>query len=335
LKRALQLSAIVALTVFLIWLFLKNANLREVWSILRATNLAWLTVAVVVNLTTLFFRTVRWRTLLDPDDPPPFYATFFANTVGYMLSAVLPIRAADVARPALLSRRTHHRFSGALGSVLTERILDLASILLLFITFAIRRWAAYTGNPATRELWFYMIQPATIVCCSILAALAFFVIGIRFFSSTIRRMHAAVAVVIPRRFRPAWMNFFDAFVQSLEISRHRGAFAKVLFCTAGVWFCLTTQFAFTILAMHRWLPFDASFFVTGATTVGLAVPTPGGIGGVHKVAQFVLTRFYGFDNDSAVAAAVLFHLVGTLPVIVLGLSLFIAEGLRWKDVTRA
>src|SRR5256885_4582560 len=50
-------------------------------------------------------------------------STFFANTVGYMLSTVLPIRAGDVARPALLARRTNVRFAGALGTVLTERIL--------------------------------------------------------------------------------------------------------------------------------------------------------------------------------------------------------------------
>jgi len=32
---------------------------------------------------------------------------------------------------------------------------------------------------------------------------------------------------------------------------------------------------------------------------------------------------------------VLFHLVGSLPVVIVGTSLFIAEGLRWRDVTRA
>ena len=39
-------------------------------------------------------------TILDPTDPPPFYSTFFANAVGYMLSTILPVRAGDIARPA-------------------------------------------------------------------------------------------------------------------------------------------------------------------------------------------------------------------------------------------
>ena len=66
--------------------------------------------------------------------------------------------------------------------------------------------------------------------------------------------------------------------------------------------------------------------------LGLAIPTPGGIGGFHKACQLVLTRFYAFSIDSSVAVAVLFHLIGTLPVLTTGLFLFAREGLRWKDV---
>ena len=45
--------------------------------------------------------------------------------------------------------------------------------------------------------------------------------------------------------------------------------------------------------------------------------------------------FRSFDIDSSVATAVLFHLVGTLPVVVSGVVLLLREGLRWKDLTEA
>ena len=98
----------------------------------------------------LIFRTIRWRVLLASPKPPGFYPTFFANTTGYMLSTVLPIRAGDVARPALLARRTNVRFAEALGTVLTERILDLFSILALFIWFAAMRWNAFPNERRRR-----------------------------------------------------------------------------------------------------------------------------------------------------------------------------------------
>jgi uncharacterized protein (TIRG00374 family) len=334
LKRILQLAFIAALTVFFLWLFLRNANLADVWTLLQTTSIGWVAIGFVANFCALLLRTVRWRTILDADDPPPFYATFFANTVGFMLSIVLPIRAADVARPALLARRTTHRFAGALGTVLTERVLDLTTILLLFVTFAVLRWNQFSHDPRAAR-WFFIVKTGAIASAVLLAALTFLVTGLFFFRHVIRRMHEALGQLLPKRFRAPWMQFFDSFASTTELANHPRTFIKVLFCTAAIWLCLTAQFWFATQAVHHPLPFDSSFFVTGVTTVGLAIPTPGGVGGFHKACQLVLVNFYGFSVDLSVAVAVLFHLIGTAPVLVTGLILFAKEGLQWRDVTTA
>jgi uncharacterized protein (TIRG00374 family) len=334
LKRILQIAVIAALTILFLWLFLKNANLRQVGAILKTTSYGWVALGFAANALALVFRTMRWRTILDPDDPPPFYATYFANTVGYMLSTILPIRAGDVARPALLARRTSLRFSGALGTVLTERVLDLTTILGLFVYFALRRWNEFSHDPAIAK-WFYIVRAGAIAAAALLAVLWFFLIGLYFFRGFIRRMHEGLGRILPKRFREGWMHFFDTFADTIRIANHRAALVKIVLCTIGVWACLTSQFWLGTKAVHHPLPYDSSFFVTGVTTVGLAIPTPGGIGGFHKACQLVLTRFYGFDVDSSVAVAVLFHIIGTLPIIVTGLILFAREGMHWKDVTPA
>lgn len=328
-KRTLQITAIVAITILFLYLFLRNANLEDVWRILKSTDPKWLAIGLLVNFSALLFRTARWRILLDPDRPPPLYATFFATTVGYMLSTILPIRASDVARPVLLARRTNTRFSGALGTVLMERVLDLYFILMLFIVFAFRRWNEFSQNE-----WFFVVRVGAIASAVLLALLTTFIVGMHLFRDVIRRAHEFIGRVIPKRFRDPWMHFFDTFASTLEIARNLRAFGLVLLCTCGIWFCLTSQFIFTVLALHHPLPWDSSIFVTGITTVGLAIPTPGGVGGFHKACQLVLTHFYGFDIDSSVATAVLFHVVGTLPVLVAGLFLFVHEGLKWRDVTK-
>jgi uncharacterized protein (TIRG00374 family) len=332
-KQLFRAIFVLALTAFFLWLFLRNANLQAVGSILRSASPAWLTAAVIVNIFALLFRTIRWRTLLDPDDPPPFYATFFANTIGYMASSLLPIRASDFARSALLARRTVHRFSGAIGTVLAERVLDLGSILLLFVYFALRRRGELTSNPQTAQWFNYLVVPAAIVASVILAALTTLMISVYFFGSRIRRWHEALGRFVPTRFRSSWMHFFDTFAATLEILHHRSALRTVLLSTVGVWACLSGQIYLSAKALRLALPFDASFFITGASTIGLAVPTPGGVGGIHKVCQFILTRFYLMKNEPAVAAAVLFHLVGTVPVVVIGVALFAREGLHWRDLS--
>lgn len=298
---------------------------------MRSIDPFWLALGLLVNFAALIFRTYRWRMLIDAENPPPFYPTFFANVVGYMLSTVLPIRAGDVARPALLARRTSVRFSGALGTVLTERILDLYALLSLFIYFTAMHWNDFAADPRTAHA-FVLIQSGAIAAVCVIGGLTALVVGIYFFRVRMRRFHEWLARFVPKRFRAAWMNFYDAFVETLGLAERPAVFAKVLGFTGAIWFCLTAQFWIVTTGMHEHLPFDSSFFISGVTTLGLAIPTPGGVGGFHKICQLILTTFYHFDLDTSVAVAILFHVVGTVPVLVTGLALAIHAGVRWRDV---
>ena len=327
-RRILQVASVALLTIFFLGFFLWKSNLRDVWRIMTSTNLLWLAAAFLTNWLALVFRTVRWRVLLGGPKPPGFYPTFFANTTGYMLSTVLPIRAGDVARPALLARRTNVRFAEALGTVLTERVLDLFSILGIFIWFCILRWNTFPAEAA-------VVHGGAIGCATVLLVVTLFLIGLYFFGATVRRMHERIGRILPKRFHEPWMKFFDAFAKTLAITERPRDFFTVVLSTAAVWVCLTGQYWLVFTAMHRPLPYDATFFISGVTTIGVAIPTPGGVGGFHKLCQWALTSFYGFDIDSSVAIALLLHLVGTVPVVFTGVTLFAREGLRWRDLRHA
>ncbi len=324
-KRILRVTFVILLTAVFLTLFLWKSNLRDVWNILLTTNITWFAIGFIINGSALIFRTIRWRILLHGGKPPAFYPTFFANTMGYMLSTILPIRAGDVARPALLARRTPVRFSEALGTVLTERVLDLLSILSVFVFFCVYRWYDFDSS---------VVHGGAYVAGAMLVALALLIVAFRFFQDAVRRLHAWLGRFLPDRFREPWMQFFDAFAATLEITERPTALAGVLLTTICIWSCLTAQFWFVLVAAHRPLPFDSSFFLTAATTVGIAIPTPGGVGGFHKACQYVLTTFYQFDIDASVAVAVLFHIVGTFPVVIVGMMLFLHEGLNWRQLSQ-
>ena len=332
LKKTLHVTAIAALTILFIFLFLRNSDPGRVWQIIRSTNLGWFALGLMANVGALICRTLRWRTILDPVEPPSFYSTFFANAVGYMLSTILPVRAGDFARPALLSRRTKIKFSTALGTVLTERVFDLFAILILFVTFVLTAGSTFTADPVTARK-FLIIQSAAVTAGLLLVGMATLVVAIMLFGSKLRRAHEKLGRLVPQRFREGWMRFFDSFVGSLALVRRSNALPRVVVLTAGIWVCLASQFYFSLLALRHPLPFSSGFFLTSVTILGLMIPTPGGVGGFHKACQVVLTNFYHFNVSASVAVALVVHVVGVAPVILIGAILVAREGISWRQLS--
>lgn len=271
--------------------------------------------------------------MLSHQEKPPFYPTFFATTLGFMSSAILPVRAGEVIRPALLSRRTGFRFSTALGTVVIEKLLDLVAVMSLFAIFVFTS-GQHFAHDARYAARFRIISGVGSFAALGVALIVAFLLAVYFFRLPMRRLHGAVARVLPQRVRASWMRVFDSFVQSLSLVRTPRTGLKVLLLTGCIWFFLCAQFALVARAVHHPLPFTASFFVTGMAILGLMVPTPGGIGGFHKACQIALTGFYGFDVDSSIALAVVFHAVGTAPVIIIGFTLAAREGLGLGQLVR-
>jgi uncharacterized membrane protein YbhN (UPF0104 family) len=73
-------------------------------------------------------------------------------------------------------------------------------------------------------------------------------------------------------------------------------------------------------------PFPISFWVLAWGILGLAIPTPGGVGGYHKAVAYSLTGFYGASDSVAAAFAIFSHLVSFAPVTLLGLGFLAVQG---------
>lgn len=328
-RNTLRAIIIAALTLGLLTLFLRNSDLTEVGRLIRRVDVIWLVPGFLANFTALCCRSLRWRIILRPDDPPPIYPTFFATAIGFMSSALLPVRAGDLIRPALLTRRTDIRFSSALGTVLTERILDLSSILTLFLTFVVLALSGATTLPAER---LHFLRGAGVVALAILTAVISLAVASYRFREQARRLVDRISRIAPARFHESIVNLFDSFVSSLKLPSRPLRLLTVLAFTATIWLCLTSQFFFVMLAFGTPLPFTASFLVTALSILGFSIPTPGGVGGFHKACQLVLVTFYGFSIDTSVAVALVFHLVGTAPVLTTGALLFLKEGMSWRQI---
>ena len=57
------------------------------------------------------------------------------------------------------------------------------------------------------------------------------------------------------------------------------------------------------------MPFTGSFLLIALLVLGVAVPTPGAVGGFHEAFRVGATVFYGAPDDAAVGAAIVLHAV--------------------------
>ena len=70
-----------------------------------------------------------------------------------------------------------------------------------------------------------------------------------------------------------------------------------------------------------------SFLVMTILVVGVAMPTPGAVGGFHAAYQIAVQSFFGAPDDRAIGAAIVLHAISFVPVTLLGLVFMAREGL--------
>ncbi len=79
-------------------------------------------------------RAERWQRLLEDEQATPERVDTYALTcIGYMGNNILPARGGDVVRTLLMAPRAHTSIRTVIGTLLAERILDVAVLVVLFV----------------------------------------------------------------------------------------------------------------------------------------------------------------------------------------------------------
>ena len=104
-RAHLRTAAVALLGVILLALFLRNANLRDVWTEVTRARIDLVLVAVALTALTYVLRAMRWQYLLSPVGRVSLANALRMTVIGFAASAVLPARAGEVLRPWLLARK--------------------------------------------------------------------------------------------------------------------------------------------------------------------------------------------------------------------------------------
>jgi uncharacterized membrane protein YbhN (UPF0104 family) len=145
--------------------------------------------------------------------------------------------------------------------------------------------------------------------------------------ATLERVTRTVVRVLPERLGEAAAKLVRAFAEGLAIVRQPDRLLMALALSVPVWLSISAGIWLSTLAFHIDMPFTGAFLLQALLVVGVAVPTPGAVGGFHYFYRLGVTTFYGAPNDRAVGAALVLHAISFVPVAIIGLILLAQEGL--------
>ena len=324
-RSHLRAVIVLALGAALLVFFLYNVDLRGVARQIVHANVLWLAFSLLTMFVNLAIRAWRWQYLLEPLGRPGFWSSFRATAVGFAASAVLPARAGEVIRPYFLSRQEKMSATGAFATIILERVLDMVTVVVLLalyvlvfapptidatsVAFETVKWAGFTaaaGAVAALVVLFLLAgNPARL-------------------AQSLERLES----VLPSRLAGLLSKVAEKFATGLGAIRKPGRLAVSLLLSFPLWLSIAAGIWAAAQAFHLSVPFTGSFLVISLLVVGVAVPTPGAVGGFHAAFRFAATTFFGAPDDAAVGAAIVLHLFTVGPTLLLGLFFAGQEGLN-------
>jgi uncharacterized membrane protein YbhN (UPF0104 family) len=240
--------------------------------------------------------------------------------VGYLANIVLP-RMGEVIRCSVLRRTSGVPVQVALGTVVTERVIDvlvllglISSVLLLdFNTF----WHFVTDNILGGRYDALARNRTPLLVAAVIAVVLLLSVGYALFRN------------LERLRQNAFFNKGVIFVKGLLAGffsvlklENTGLFLFHTFFTWLVYY-LMDYLAFFCFPETNTLDMRAGLAVLTFGALGMAAPVAGGIGPFHLMVQSILL-VYGISKEAGIAYALVVHGAQTLLVVLMGAISFFA-----------
>jgi uncharacterized protein (TIRG00374 family) len=137
LSRTLKIGIPLGFGIFLIWFtynkFTPN-QLDELKIYFSNANYSIIVLSVLLSILSHFLRAYRWNFMLEPLGYSPKLANnFMALSIAYLMNIFIP-KSGEISRGLIMDKYEEIPFEKGFGSIISERIVDLA--FLLFFTCA-------------------------------------------------------------------------------------------------------------------------------------------------------------------------------------------------------
>ena len=300
-----SIAIAVASIVFMATRF--DFNWSETVESVRTMSLWKYFLAFLLHYSGFVLRAARWKLLVENASRMETNVARLLSVprllqiilISWCVHSVVWLRLGDAYRAYLFSAHAARGFSWSLGTILAERILDLAAISVLIGIGALFISAASIPNP-------FVYVAASVILMG--AGVAFLIV--------MKRFGSRLANALPSRLARAYDRFETGTLGSL----HR--IPLLVTISISVWFLEAGRLLLVVSGLDLSLAFSVILIVTMAHALLASVPTPGGLGAV-EVGVAGLLVLAGMAHDDAGAVVIAERSITLLSVIGVGGILFL------------
>lgn len=319
----IRTALVLVLAIALFAWFLRGTNLGAVWEQIRRARTDYVLFSIVPLTITYVARALRWQYLLAPIGRARFGTAFRTTVIGFAAIALLPARVGDVLRPYLLARREGLNATSTFATIVMERVLDLVTVLLLLALYVLALGGRQTLPPA-------LLRP--VEASATLAGIAAIVLlGVAWTLAThperIARLVLRSERILPARIAHGLSRVARTFSEGFAVAREARAMAFAMIWSFPVWLGIAVHAWLITRAFGIAMPLPGAFLLQSLLVIGVAMPTPGGVGGYHAMYRLGVTSFFGASDEAAVGAALVAHAASFVPVVVTGIVFMLQDGL--------
>ena len=292
----------------------------------RSANLFWIAATLVAFSISNWSRAIRWNMLIQPlGYRPKTSNAFFAVNISYLTNLFIS-RAGEVVRAGSLARVENISVSKVMGTVVVDRILDMATLLLIVaFSFLIEYdvlWDFLDKNIGKGDGSFRLFQYPIFLLIIGLGVLSLILLYI------FRKKIAQIPIV-----QRVW-HIVEKFTEGLKTIKKIENLPVFIFHSLNIWvmYYMMTYLCFFAFAPTAHLAPIAALTVFVFGTFGIVIPSPGGMGTYHVLATAALVIHGVNSNDAFSFANIMFFSIQIFYNLVAGVtSIILLRVLNKKD----
>lgn len=313
-RRIFSLPSLLMFAIFAAFIYFLLTQFHADWGAtfdtIASMNPWYYLMAFALYYATFILRGQRWRMLarntgeldaLPRGQLPTIRSSSTYILIGWFVNSVTWLRMGDGYRAWLFARGSGGSFSWSLGTVLAERVLDVASMLLILLASALLLSTTSVSKVALTVIWLTL----TVVIGSLVVLLAMKMWGRSF------------AGKLPTRFEEEFNRFQSGTLGSMK------QMPTVIALGGAAWLLEVARLYFVVQA----LGLDVSLALIAIAALSAAilstVPVPGGVGFVESGIVGVL--LLGLGRPEAVSVALVDRSITFISVIAIGGVVFLVS----------